>query len=199
MLNDPLFPQNKISHRHYHWYALHTNSRAEKKVFAELTENNIEAYLPLLKRLKQWSDRKKWVEEPLIRSYVFVRVSKKEYLKALQTRLAVRYICFNGKAAIIPDDQIRSLKILLASDEELEVSTQNYAPGDLVKVVTGPLAHLTGELVETMGTKKVRVRIEHIGYSILVTIPNNYLSIIDIHKTAIPDQDKDQGNPENLP
>ena len=66
------------------WYALYVKSRAEKKVAADLSANSIEYYLPLQKVLKQWSDRKKWVEEPLFRSYVFVRIISDDYYKVLQ-------------------------------------------------------------------------------------------------------------------
>ena len=56
------------------WYAVHVMPRWEKKVYTALLEQHIETYAPLQKRLKQWSDRKKWVEEPVIRSYVFVKI-----------------------------------------------------------------------------------------------------------------------------
>ena len=59
-----------------HWFAVYTKSRNEKKVYERLIDEGYEAYLPLQKRLKQWSDRKKWVEEPLLRSYVFVKINR---------------------------------------------------------------------------------------------------------------------------
>ncbi|HDO06779.1 MAG TPA: hypothetical protein ENG85_03760, partial [Bacteroidetes bacterium] len=68
------------------WYALYVRSRTEKKVAVELEGADIDFYLPLEKRLRQWSDRKKWVEEPLFRSYIFVHITQKEYYKVLQTR-----------------------------------------------------------------------------------------------------------------
>ena len=65
------------------WYALYTRSRSEKKVLIELQYAQIEAYLPLVTRLKMWSDRKKKVEEPLFRSYIFVYIDEREYFTAL--------------------------------------------------------------------------------------------------------------------
>ena len=61
----------------YHWYAIYTRSRGEKVVAKLLKESGLEVYLPLQRKLRQWSDRKKWVEVPYINSYVFVRTSEK--------------------------------------------------------------------------------------------------------------------------
>jgi transcription antitermination factor NusG len=64
-----------------HWYALYTKPRWEKKVHALLTDKKIESYCPLNKVRKKWSDRMKTVEEPLFKSYVFVRVNEEEQTK----------------------------------------------------------------------------------------------------------------------
>jgi len=74
-----------IDHKIPCWFAAYTRSRNEKKVAGELEEQHIEYYLPLIKTIRQWSDRKKKVEVPLINSYIFVRIIEKEYLKVLQT------------------------------------------------------------------------------------------------------------------
>jgi transcription antitermination factor NusG len=94
----------------YNWHALYTRSRHEKRVYDELIYDEIEAYLPLHTVIKQWSDRKKKVEEPMIRSYVFVKISEKEYYNVLNIPAAVRYVTFEGKAAPIPEWQIDVMK-----------------------------------------------------------------------------------------
>jgi transcriptional antiterminator RfaH len=81
-----------------------------------IQKKGIDAYLPLQKKLKVWSDRKKWVEEPLIRSYVFVRVCEREYYEVLNIQGVVKYVTFNSKAAPIPDWQIDAMKKVVASD-----------------------------------------------------------------------------------
>src|ERR1017187_6919584 len=102
------------------WYAVYTKPRSEKKLAMRLNEKSIEAYVPLRKTLKQWSDRKKMVEEPMISSYVFVNVSKENYFEVLNTPGAVRFIWFSGKPAIIPEKQIRNLKLLTGTNIEVE-------------------------------------------------------------------------------
>ncbi len=158
-----------------HWYALYTRSRTEKKVYLQLLQSGIETFLPLRKELRQWSDRKKWVEEPLFRSYIFVRISEKEYLRVIQTLGIVRYVVFSGKAAAIPDWQIESLRLLVATDADLSLSNEHFKPGDPVKVVTGALAGFRGEVVELKGRKQLILRIDHLGLSLEVNVPPAFL------------------------
>lgn len=161
----------------YKWYALYTRSRAEKKVFQELTRNGIEAYLPLIKTIKQWSDRKKKVEEPLIRSYVFVKVSEKEYYMVLNTEGAVRYITFEGKAVAIPDKQMESLKKIIGDEIPFELSEQKFSPGDAIIITSGVMAGIEGEIIQHAGSRKMLVRIGDTGHSLMVSLPNNYIQI----------------------
>lgn len=157
------------------WYAAYTKPRNEKKVYERLLSAGIETYLPLQRKLKQWSDRKKMVEEPLFRSYIFVRITQKEYYNVLNTFGIVRYITFEGKAVPIPDKQIDQIKQLLEQDVEIEAVEEVITPGTIVEVRFGSLMGLNGELVEHQGKKKVVVKINHISHSLLVTLPSQYI------------------------
>ncbi len=154
----------------YRWYAAYTKSRNEKKVLARLTESGFEAYLPVLRKRKQWSDRLKWVEEPLIRSYIFIRVNESEYYDAINIPGLVCYVTFEGKAAPIPDRQIDTLKMLLHEGAEMEVSNERFEPGQKVIVIAGTLIGMQGEMVEYRGRKKILVRLGTTGTNLLVTV-----------------------------
>ena len=160
------------------WYAVYARSRAEKKAAQELELNGIEFYLPLIKRLKQWSDRKKWVEEPLFRSYVFVHIELKDYYRVLQNPHLVRYITFEGKAVPIPEQQIEAIRLFLDETEPDEPENLNWLKGQKVEVVVGELTGLTGELIEVNGKHKVKVQIDVIGKSIIVYIPKSKLRVL---------------------
>jgi len=157
------------------WYAAYTKPRNEKKVFDRLVISGIEVFLPLQKRLKQWSDRKKMVEEPLFRSYIFVKISAKEYYNVLNTPGIVRYITFEGKAVPIPERQIDQIKQLLEQDIEIEAVEEKIEPGTIVEIRFGSLMGLLGELIDHQGKKKVVIRIDHISHSLLVTLPSKYI------------------------
>jgi len=157
------------------WYAVYTNPRAEKKAHAELSARGIEAYLPLQRSLKQWSDRKKWVEEPLFKSYLFVHISQKQYYEVLQTPGIVRYITFEGQAVPIPENQIEAIRYFLSETGPAIPESGSFTPGDTVVVTRGPMHGLPGEIVAEAGKYKVRVEIATVGQSILVTIPYSML------------------------
>jgi len=161
----------------YNWYAIRVKSRAEKKVYAELIEQGIETFLPLQRKLRIWSDRKKWVEMPLISGYVFVYISRKEYEIVLRTYNVVCYIYFNGKAAIIRDNDILILKRMLGQNElELEVTIESLKLGQMVEVISGPLCGVIGELIDFKGKNKVALRIPPLGYTVLVEAPEKTLA-----------------------
>jgi transcription antitermination factor NusG len=136
------------------WYAIRVKSRSEKKVNADLQDQGIESFLPLQRRLRIWSDRKKWVEMPLISGYVFVHISRKEYETVLRTMNVVCFVYFQGKAAIINDKDILTLKRMLGQSElELEVTLEELKPGQMVEVISGPLCGVVGELIGSLRPK----------------------------------------------
>lgn len=159
----------------YHWYPVYTNPRAEKKAADFLTKKGIETYLPLQRQIKQWSDRKKWVEEPLIKSYIFVKISVTQQMEVLTTQGVCRFLYFSGKIASMPERQILQLQLLLATETELEVSERPFKTGEKVRVKAGPLMGLTGELVNHLSQKKMIIRLDHTGQVVLVQIPAVFL------------------------
>ncbi len=158
------------------WFAAYTKPKNEKKVLERLTAIGIEAYLPLQKKLKQWSDRKKVIEEPIIRSYIFVRIVEQDFYKVLNTFGVIKYITFEGKAVPIPDKQIEVLKQLLEQNFTIEAVEEKLQPGEMVEIRMGSLMGLTGELIEHNGSKKVIIRIDHVSHSLLVTLPKEYVA-----------------------
>lgn len=152
----------------YKWYPIYTRSRAEKKTQEELTRKNIETYLPLVKVEKQWSDRKKVVEEPLLKSYLFVYISAREYAEVLMTYGVSRFIYFSGKIASIPIKQLEDLKLLLAKNADLELINYDLSLREKVLIKAGPFKGIIAELVSLNNKKSLVLRLENIGCSILI-------------------------------
>lgn len=165
------------------WHVIYTRSRAEKKVFEEMNIQNIECFLPLQRKLRQWKDRKKWVEMPLIPGYSFVHISRKEYDKVLQTNNVVGYVRFEGKAAVIPDEQIYALKQMISQfDVEVDVSGKNFTKGKKIEIIAGPLMGLKGELTGIRGKNRFLVRIVQINTTFSVELSAEDLSYIPAPK-----------------
>ncbi len=177
--NSKLITQNSTLNTRT-WYAIYTAPRAEKKAHAELVSKGIESYLPLQRTLKLWSDRKKWVEEPLFRSYLFVNIPQNQYFDVLNTPGVVRYITFEGKAVPVPEKQIEAIRYYLAdlSDPFDYLSNELPVPGTPVEIMRGPLRGLTGELVHIQGRDKVRIQIDALGQFLNLTISSSDLHFV---------------------
>jgi transcriptional antiterminator RfaH len=152
------------------WYPVYTHPRAEKKAHQALLDKGIETYLPLRRQLKQWSDRKKWTEEPFIKSYLFVRIAEHEQAEVLMTRGIARFIYFGGKIAPMPDRQIDDLKLLMTSSLELEITEENLLPGEKIILKAGPLKGMTGEIISYRSQKQLALRLENLGYSVIIHV-----------------------------
>jgi transcriptional antiterminator RfaH len=152
----------------YKWYPVYTHPKAEKKAHEALLAKGIDAYLPLRRQLRQWSDRKKWIDEPLIKSYLFVRIRQEEQSNVLMTKGITRFIYFGGKIASMPQAQIDDLRLLLASSLELEITEENLLPGERIKVKAGPLKGMVGEVVSYQSQKQLVLRLESLGCSVII-------------------------------
>ena len=157
------------------WYPVYTHARAEKKAYEALISKGISAYLPLHRQLKQWSDRKKWVEEPFIKSYIFVNIAEQAQADVLMTKGISRFLYFSGKPATMPDRQINELKLLMTSSLDLEITEEDLQPGEKIIIKAGPLKGMTGEVVIYRSQKQLILRLESIGRSIIVHVAASYI------------------------
>ena len=166
---------NKISKE---WFAIYVKSRYEKKVAKTLDEIGIESFLPLITQIRQWSDRKKKVEEPLFKSYVFVHISKDEYYDVLHCDGVIKYVTFEGKAVAVPDNQILAIKDYLNDSDVHDIEYGELKEGQLVRIKSGHLKGLTGRFIEIRGKHRLIINIETIGKSIPINVNRSNIEII---------------------
>lgn len=157
------------------WFALYTRPKAEKKIQHYLLQKGISHYLPLNRVKKKWSDRYKWVDEPLFKGYLFVEITDNERFDVLNIPGAVRFVSFNGVAAPIRSTDIEFLKKLLDTDYEIDTVATHLTTGSKVVIDRGPLTGYVGTLIQYEGNKKVKVDVEHLEYSLVISIPLNFL------------------------
>lgn len=151
------------------WYALVTKSRHEKRVSARLNQKGIVHYLPLRTRVRQWCDRRRRIEEPLFRCYLFVHIVLKNRFDVLQTDGAVRLVEFDGAPARIRDFEIEAIKKYLKQDPDPEI-VPYIAEGTPVTITRGPFAGYSGVMEHHRGVKRVLVSIAAIRHSLPLEI-----------------------------
>lgn len=151
------------------WYVLYTKSRNEKVVAQRLQGLGIEVYCPLIKTKRQWSDRMKWVEEPLFRSICFVRINEQDREKVFQIAGVVRYLFWLGKPAVVRDNEIEQLKVFLETHDHDQITVVNFKPQEKVRINSGVLAQKEATVVRQVQNKLI-LSLDAIGMQIQVNL-----------------------------
>ena len=161
-----LGPQNDS-----HWYAIRTRSRHEKLVARQLEKMGIQAFLPLVTKISQWSDRRKQVEEALFSGYAFVRLnsSSSDRVRVLQTQGVVNFVGVQGSGVPIPDQEIENIATLLASKVSYQERPYLHV-GQKVRVCGGALDGLEGILTAENSDRSVVISIGLIQRSLSVRV-----------------------------
>lgn len=154
------------------WFALYTKPRHEFKAAQQLTDVNVNYYLPVVVKMKQWSDRKKKISEPLIRGYIFIHATERERITALEQNAVVRCVTFNGRVATIPDWQIDNLRRMLETESDFMISEKIQA-GQKVKVISGPFEGVTGLVNHTSNGKTISITIDMLKRSVTAVLPTD--------------------------
>lgn len=163
------------------WFAVYTNPRAEKKAALALAQQGIDHYLPLQVTLKQWSDRKKKVEEPLFKSYLFVHVDmSKDFYPVLNTRGIVKFVKIGQELTPVRDEVIAALQLSLTHYHDIRIQDHTtFTSQQPVTVVAGPLKGFSGVVVHQEGNHYFAILIEQLAAGALIKIPSAYLKALE--------------------
>ncbi|MDO9039289.1 MAG: UpxY family transcription antiterminator [Lutibacter sp.] len=149
------------------WYAIYTKPKWEKKVADRLEKSGIEVYCPMVTQIKQWSDRKKKVETPLIPSYVFVNREEKNRNDVFEVPGVVRYLFWLGKPAVIRDVEIMALQESL-KETVSTVEITAYKTGDTIHIPDGPFKGKEG-IIKQVSNTKLQLVLKELGMLITLT------------------------------
>ena len=160
------------------WYAVYVRSRHEKSVYSALLDKGIDASLPMMTVVRKWSDRKKKMQIPLFRGYVFVKIDVNiDNLNVLQTAGVVKFIGIRNKPSRIPDEQIHWMHMLVA--ESAIVRAEKEIPtGQRVRVMMGPFKGIKGVVRRVGSRSRLVVLIESIMQAISIDIKPEHLEKI---------------------
>lgn len=158
------------------WFVFYTKARWEKRVFDILTKFGFEAFLPLVKELHQWTDRKKLVEVPLFRSYIFVKAQESQIQDILKIPGIAWSIRQEGTPSYLRNKDKELIERALDSGYQInEESVDEFLVGDRVKVQQGPLSGLSGAVIK--GQKdQLLIRIDSLDKVIRVLLPAGIIS-----------------------
>lgn len=157
------------------WLAVYTRPRWEKKVNQLLLEKGLESYCPLNKVRRKWSDRVKIVEEPLFKSYVFVKVCDEDKTNVRMTNGAINFVYWNGKPAVVKEKEISAIKRFLNEYENVEARPMDLKVDQRVRITNGTLMDHEGKVLDVRH-KMAKVAIDSLGYILIAYIERSKLT-----------------------
>ena len=162
-----------------YWFALYTKSRSEQKVFERLQRAGHESFLPLITEERQWSDRKKKVKVPLIKSYVFINVKKKNLPLTYNIPGVVGVLKYLGIPAKITEVEINNLKIIANNNEDVStIAPYLLKNGKSVQVIKGPFEGLIAVYQSNKGKHRIIIKIQALNSFMEISIPISHIKII---------------------
>jgi transcription termination/antitermination protein NusG len=160
-----------------YWTAFYTKPRNEKKASERLMSDGYEIYCPTRSVIKQWSDRKKKVTEPVFSSYIFANVNEISRTEILMDSSIVSNVHWLGKPVVIRDQEILEIRNFLNEFPSANIVSNDFQNEDKVLVNSGPLSKFEGTVSKIIGNKAV-LNIESLGIVIHAEVSLNRLEKI---------------------
>lgn len=159
------------------WYVLYTKPRHEKKLAERLLSEGWTVYCPTKNVIKQWSDRKKVVEEPLFPSFIFIQCRDQDRNQVFQNASAVRYLYWLGQPAEVRAEEIQSIRHWMGEVNHQSDNIECISIGSNVRLDAGPLMGRKGKIVEYRGVQ-VNVLLEQLGIRVCFNVQETPLSLV---------------------
>lgn len=172
--------QNPAENRQ--WMVIYTRPRWEKKIHLRLQDKGVESWCPVQKKLSQWKDRKKIIDEVLFKGYVFVHVNEAERLRVLQTDGVLNFVFWLGKPAIVRPNEIEQIMFFLnEKDAQIEVrSKESFEKDTEIIVRQGIFMDKTGKVIAARNSRQIHVALDYLGQIITVTFHRNQVERLPV-------------------
>jgi transcription antitermination factor NusG len=165
------------------WYALEVHNKLAASVCHSLTEKGYESLHATYRVTRHWCDRTSVSEVPLFPGYLFAKFDPNDRFPVVVTQGVRRVVSFGRTPAVIPTDEIESIKVALRSGLPLEPHNVP-AVGQWVGIASGPLAGVKGVLMDVRKGLRVILSVPLINRSVAVEIDYNSLRALDISELA---------------
>ena len=153
------------------WHVLYTKPRHEFKALERLAQKGFEVYCPMKTILKQWSDRKKKVSEPLLPSYIFIKITDKKRSIPLADPSVINYIFWLGKPAIVRESEIDTLKGIISKDKVQEFEIRQLNIGDKIDINKGQIKSKNA-IIKSISNNYIKADLIELGVTIVLKKPD---------------------------
>lgn len=161
------------------WHVIVARAIHYKKAAEILERLGFSFYIPVQRQLHYWSDRKKWIDVPILNPYIFLFTDESERKLIFQTCNFFHFLNWAGKLATAKEEEIEKLKILCGCSSNIKMEQHSIKKGDLVEVITGPLSGMNGYTLQENGRHRFLVQISSLGQFASVEIDSNCLKTVN--------------------
>lgn len=174
-----LSPENHLDISEARWFAVYTKYKREKLVHKLLNNKGITNYLPLQQVTRRYVRKIRHLELPLISCYIFVKITKEDYIRVLETENVLKFVRFSKNLISIPEKEMEIMKRVVG-ENNLEIIAEPWSLclGDKVEIISGNLTGLQGKLVEKPGNHQMIIELENLGYMLRLNVPVELLQKI---------------------
>jgi len=157
------------------WFALTVHPKHEQLAECGLKYHGFEAYLPIHRVRRQWSDRRKDLDQVLFPGYVFCRFDPSQKLHVLQSP-SVRSVVSLGRDPLpVDESEIAAVRALISTGRPIDVCPY-IRVGRRVRVSHGPLEALRGVILRVKDSWRVVVSVEALGCSVAIEVDADQVS-----------------------
>ena len=155
------------------WYALQIRSKLGNVALATLCGKGYEAYLPVYRSERRWSDRLKQLDIPLFPGYLFCRFEARNRLPILTTPGVIGVVGAGKTPVRVNDEEIEAIRAIL--DSGLAAQPWPFlSVGSRIYMEAGPLAGLEGTISNADKTCRLVVSVSLLQRSVAVEIDRDW-------------------------
>lgn len=159
------------------WHVVVTRKANYKNAGALLEKLGYSFYIPIQKQLRYWSDRKRWIDVPVLIPYIFILTNPSGRKLLFESSNIFRFITMNGKLAIAKEQEIENLKLICSYSQGVTIRNSSIKKGDKITITHGPFTGMTGYVVKESGKQRFHIMINSLGKFASVDIDSNLLAV----------------------
>lgn len=160
------------------WYIVVVKKVSYSKAQALLKKLGYSFYMPIQKQLHYWSDRKKWVNVPILRPYIFIHTNLKDRKLLFENTDFFYFLKKEGRLATSSEKEIEHLRMLCSSQQAVSVQPCCIKQGDKVEIISGPLSGMQGYTFQESGKNRFQIQIESLGQFASIEIESSRLRVL---------------------
>lgn len=176
-----------------HWYALRTTYGREKKAYDYLIAKGVTAFYPTTPVVKLVKGKRKVVAESRLPNIFFAHGTEEQIKSFVYDNVNLPFLRFYYRHVhvgsrvekipmVVPDYQIDSLKIICAAENDNTIMSlveiPKFASGQLVRVIDGAFAGVTGRVARYQGQQRVAVVVDGLITACTAYIPSAFMQML---------------------